>query len=420
MNNLKDKSALVIDYGYMLPFAERLARDYGEVFYCTTWQSAFPKPNQYSIGMNVNGIKRVDSPFEVIDDVDVICFPDLFFGTFADWLRDRKYNVFGAGSGECMELYRDEFKELLKEVGLPVNEYKTLKGYTKLEKYLKDKEDCYVKVDLIRGLTETFHYKNLKLSESRLLKLKHDLGSFKEYATFVVEEPIKDCVEIGLDTFAINGEYPEKHLFGVEIKDCGYAGMIIGNEKVPKVLSDINKKLAPTFKEYNYACNYSNEVRWNGKVGYLIDQTCRLPNPPSFLQMEIFDNYSEIIDDVANGKVPEIKASKKYGVQCIIKSTWASIEPQAIYFDEKYKNNIKIQNLMCDDKGTYYYVPLTEEHEEVGIGSVVATGNSLDEAIKLAEKIAKTIEGDGINIDCSAMYKAQEEINKLKKFNIYI
>lgn len=416
MDKLKDKSCVVFDVGGgYISMAIRLARDFGTVYYTTNWQTSYPKWNLYSVGMGVDEIKRVDSLWEVIDEVDLIVIPDLYMGSLQKWLREQGKIVFGAGVGENMEIYRDELKDLMEDVGLPVNKHEIVKGFTKLKKYLKDKENKFIKVNLIRGNGETFHYKNIRLSESRLDEIQHTLGAFKEEAIFIVEEPIPDAVEIGTDSFCICGKYPDNTLVGVEIKDAAYAGKVIPYDKVADVLKDVNKRLSKYFEETDYRCNFSTEVRWNGKKGYLIDSTNRLPQPPSDLQMELFDNYSEIIWEVANGRIPEIKAKNKFGCQIIIKSDWATSEPQAIYFPLKYKNNVKIKNLMYKDD-VPYFIPYGIEMSE--IGSVVATGSTLKEAIENAKEIAKTVEGDCIKVDGDSLDEAQAEIDKLKKFNI--
>lgn len=417
MTNLKEKSVLVIDSGgEYISIAQRLARDFDTVFYCTMWVNSFPKFNTLCVGLNVPDITRIDSPFEVLDDVDLIVIPDLYLGAMADWLRDCKKVIFGSGCGENLEINRDEFYNWLDEVELPTPEYKVIKGVNKLRNYLKDKENKWVKMSLIRGNAETWNYKNARLSESRLDALEHDLGAYKNEVVFVVTDSIDNCVEIGHDTFSISGKFPQKLLMGIEIKDCGYAGKVMNYEKLPEVLKTIDKKIAPFFKETTYNGFFSTEVRYDGKKGYFGDITLRAPQPPSDLQCELFDNFSEIIWDVAHGVVPEIKASKPYGVQIIIKSDWATSEAQAIYFPEKYAKNVKIKHLMIKD-GIHYYVP-SDNFPMQEIGSVVATGNSLQEAIDLAKKIAKEVEGDCVHVNSDALDEAEKEIQKFKKFNL--
>lgn len=417
MSNLSDKTALVIDTGgEYVSFAQRLARDFKKVYYCTVWQSSFPKWNKYAIGINVKDIQRIDSPFEVFDIVDIICIPDLYLSDMADWLRDNNYKVFGSGSAEKIEILRDDFYKMQEKLGMPVPKYEILNGISELKKYLKNKENVWVKTNLIRGNGETFNFKNMRLSESRLDELQHQLGSFKENAVFVVSEAIDNAIEVGHDTLTVNGQYPQRCLYGLEIKDACYVSKVVDYTSLPKFLKDIDNKFANYFKENKYSGFYSTEVRWDGKKGYYGDATMRLGQPPSDLQQEIYTNFSEVVYDIAIGNVPTIENKNgRYGAQVIIKSSWATTDAQAIYFPEKYKNNVKIKHLMYKDN-TPYYVPTDIEMEE--IGSVVAVGNTLDEAIKKVKEIAQTVEGDCLSIDLDAFDEAGKSIDKFKKFNL--
>jgi len=339
----------------------------------------------------------------------------MFQGTFQEWAVAHGKPVFGARTGEDLEIYRDEFKELLKKLSLDVNKYEIIEGMTALRKHLKGKSDKYIKVNMLRGNMESFHYIDEKLSLSRLKELDKELGAYAEHAIFIVEDPITEAVEIGYDGFCIDGQYPDVALTGIEIKDCGYCGGIVEYNKLPDCLKKINKKFAPVFMGAGYKCFYSNEVRYqkDGKA-FFIDITCRKASPPGDLMMELYTSFSENIWDIAHGIVPEIKYKHKFGVQLIIRSAWAEQSPQAIYFDEKYKDYIKIKNLMITDD-TYYYVPVLEMSQ---IGSIVGTGDTLEEAIKMAEKIAETVKGDCIDVDSKPLYSSVEQIEKLKEFGI--
>ena len=65
---------------------------------------------------------------------------------------------------------------------------------------------------------------------------------------------------------------------------------------------------------------------------------------------------------------------------------------------------------------THYFIPTDVEMEE--IGSVVAVGKTLDEAIKKVKEIAEQVEGDCISINTDAFNDANEAISKFKKFNL--
>jgi hypothetical protein len=418
MINLKpisEVTVLFIDYGNSISMAQKLAKDCKKVYYATNWQTGFPKWNQYSVGMNVPNIERVDHWAEVYNECDLIVMPDLYLGSLADLFVSMGKAVFSARAGETLEIYREDFKEFLISAGLPVNEHEIIYGYDKLEKYLTTNENKWVKTSIIRGNGETFFWHNKKISASRLDSLRHDLGAFKNEAVFVIEEPIPDAVEIGYDGFCIDGKFPALALTGIEVKDTGYLGGVVDYKDLPLILKQINKALEGPFAGAGYKCFFSNEVRWTGKKGYFIDTTNRMPQPPGDLQMELYENFSEAVWQIANGIVPELKPIAKFGAQIIIKSDWATDEPQAIYFPKKHEDRVKIKNLMYKDD-IPYYIPCDIEMSE--IGSVCGFGDSIAAAIKDATEIAKTVEGDCIHCDGEPLNKAFEQIKKLQTFGI--
>jgi hypothetical protein len=412
------KTIMLIDYGNFFYIAERLARNFGRVLVYSPWESAFPVYNSFILGKGLANVERVDSIWKEYGKVDVFYFPDLFMGDFQDWLRSKGKAVFGAGSGEEMELYRDRMKYLQGDLGLPINKFQVLTGLDSLRETLQERKNVMVKTNIMRGHIETFKHESYDLTKPLLDELEHSLGVYKDDMTFIIEDVIESIVEIGYDGFVMDGLYPEKALFGIEIKDCAYIGTVVDFLKLPKQLLKIMRALSPTFKEYAYRGSYTNEVRIGiDREGYLIDQTCRNPSPPTALQLEIYDNFPDIVWNIAHGVMPEIRAKYKYGCEIIIKSDFAKTEPQAIYFPGQYNNFVKIKNHTVR-KGVHYYIPQTAEMEE--IGGVVGMGNTVDEAIKQATTIAKEVKGYCVSCNLQGLEEAKEEIAKLKAAGISV
>lgn len=413
---IKEVTCLVLGYGNEVAFAQRMARDCKKVYYNTFWQAAFPKWNSFAVGMDVPDINRVDHWAEVIDEVDLVCIVDIYQGPLAD-LFVTKFGkaVFAPRMGESMEINRDEFMEMLEELRLPVPGYKVLNGFNNLETFLDKEKDKWIKTSVIRGNGETFHFIDKKLSASRLTELKHSLGAFADLATFVAVDPIDPAIEVGYDGFVIDGKYPSIALTGIEDKDAGYMGKIVRYDELPDVLKDINKKLSGIFAGAGYKCFFSNEVRWTGKKGYFIDPTTRAPQPPGDLQMEIYSNFPQAVWEMANGMVPELKPVAKFGAQVIIKSDWAQTESQAIYFPSKYKDRVKIKNLMYKD-GVPHFIPVGVEMAE--IGSCIGLGDTMKDAMEDANKIAETVKGDCVTCNCGTLDKIFDKIKRLKELGI--
>jgi hypothetical protein len=803
---IKDLILGFVDFGNYIATAMRLAREdgFGKVKYFCNWQSAYPKYDPYVVGYGVNSIlpnfEQVHSIYEMMPDVDVWFFPDLYYGDMQEWLRDNGHCVFGVGRGENMELHRDKMKVHLKELGLSVNEWESIEGLDNLRNHLQEHNDLWVKTNMFRGSMESFHHDEYKLTKPRLDRFEHTLGVFKSRQIFIVEKPVNDSIDFAIDLITADGKYPKKSLMGVEQKNCyddqtevltdggwklfkdldkseliftldisdtrhirseyqkptdhicsfyygdlisiekesvslmvtpnhnvlvadgiqnenaeivnwpkrvkgdeyiqtsfkrgkrvlrlqqikdvvdrnkrfsllqpkhtyltnkkrnayisigkhsmgkvmfarfmgiflsegyvrkrknkndngtcyhvnisqykyklevkeilnsmpfkwteiragfdcydsdlgeyllkfgkayekyvpdwikesapmvinafldayclgdgtlsykkknirkdspvyndnytfrsiasrqfhtssfkmandlqelivkvgnvavsnvaksyynetdncdylmyvvsekminrknlifpkdinytpyngnvycvtvpnsiimirrngksmwcgnsSYVGVFTDINKAPKALLDIHDKLSNTLSQYQYRMALSLESRiTKDGTAYLLDPCCRLPEPPSSLYIEMYDNFPELVWKVANGNEPDIKSQYKYGVELVIKSEFSTKEPQAIYFPDEIKNFVKIKNL-CIQDGVYFFIP--QEHEMSEIGAVVAFGNSLKEAKKLCIERAKMIKGDGIFIEYESLDRADKDIEQLVKFGIKI
>jgi len=225
------------------------------------------------------------------------------------------------------------------------------------------------------------------------------------------------CGNCGYDGYCIDGLFPEISVSGIEIKDAGYIGKMIRYDRLPKQITEVNDKFAPILNTYGYRSAFSTEIRIDDKKdGYFIDPTLRLPEPNTALTLEMYDNYSEIIWDVANGKIPNIKWSYEWGCEFIIKSDLAKTEPIAFQFPDQYKKYIKIKNLVIDDKGVYWYVPNNVEMAEVG--AVVGLGRTMELAVKMATEVANSIKGFDIKIKTDCIEDASKQIKDLRKNGI--
>jgi hypothetical protein len=414
---IKNKTVLCFDFGSQIQVAQRLSKDFGKVlYYIPSVINGFEDHKAHDIGRGVEGVERVYDWWDYYDEIDLFVFTDIYMGGLQEFLRSRGKLVFGSGKAGKLETDRLGFKELIKELGLPVNEYDVANGIDELDFKLKSVEDRYIKSNL-RGDMETFHHTNYVLSKTELKRMKHDYGVYDKQETFIIESPIESIAEIGYDGYCIQGAYPDVSCCGIEIKDVGYLGRMTRYNELPKQVTDVNDKIAPIMQGFDYRCAFSSEIRiTKEKVGYFIDTTNRFPEPNTSLTLEMYDNYSEIIWEVANGIVPKIQAKYNWGCEFIIKSELAKTEPVAIQFPEKYKDNIKIKNLVVDENGTSYFTPNNVEMCE--IGAVVACGKTMEEAVKMATEISKTVKGFDIKINTDCIEDAKNQMKELNKNGI--
>jgi hypothetical protein len=417
LQDYSSKSVLVYDYGTFVEFAITLSKHFGKTYYHSPWESSFPKSNDVLVGYGLPGIERVNSFFDVVNDVDLFVFPDIYGGSLQVYLDSIGKRVWGSRYGEGLEIYREEAKEYMSSMEIPIGKYNIVVGLDALREYLQDHENQWVKIEFTRGDMETFDSKNYDLIEPKLDELEHTLGAKKEIMKFIVEDAIPDAVEIGYDGYTIDGQFPTQGMWGIEIKDKGYVGVFSKYSDMPKPVTDINAKLAAALKEYRYRNFFSTEMRLTMKdrVPYVIDPCCRAGSPPSELYQKLYTNLPDIIWYGAEGKVIDPIPAGKYGAEIMIHSTWAEKNWQAINFPEELRDNIKFRNLtIINDK--YYVIP-----ERVGlpeIAAVVAIGDDLDEVIEEVKGYAEKVEGYYIDIFPDALDTAHDEIEKLKKVGI--
>ena len=412
--SLQNKSCLIYDFGLFVELAITLSKSFGKVYYFCPWASAFPSTNIYSVGIGIDGVEKVDNFWDYIDEVDLFIFPDVYMGDLQVYLESIGKRVFGSRRGEEMELDRVAMKDMMKTHGLSVNDYEVITGMDNLKKYLKDVKDKYVKISRFRASFETFRHDNYSLSEPKLEEIEHTMGAYKNICDFIVEDALDDCVEIGLDCYTADGIFPSKTLAGIEIKDIGYYGNIREYDKLPKEITDFDKKMKSVLNNYNYRGFYSSEMRvTRNHESYMIDLAARAGSPPNELYQYMYKNIAEIIWECSGGNIVDPVTEHKYGMEVLIHSSWADKNWQAVEFDPKYRENIKFRNLAVIG-GKYYCAPQYVGLPE--IGAIVAEGDTPEEAIDKIKEIAETVKGYYIEVKLDSIDKALEEAAKVEEF----
>ena len=352
------------------------------------------------------------------NDVDLFVFPDIFHADLQDYLVGQGKRVWGARYGEELETEREASRTLLAKLGLPVAPWRAITGLDKVRDYLKANKDKYVKLSFWRGTFETIHADKYTNVESKLDEIQVLLGKFAPSTTFMIEDPVPDAVEIGMDAYTIDGRYPSRMLSGIEIKDKAYVGAFHKYDQFPKPLLEFNEKLSPILRNYGYRGFESYETRMvSPSKGYMIDFCARCGSPPSELYSEFYTNLSEIVYAGADGELVEPEPIAKFGAWCIIESAWADKNWQSVDFPAKHRQNIKLRNAVRID-GRYYAVPQAEGLTSAG--AVVGWGDTLDKAMEQVKEVAQSIEGYGISVPTAAFDDAQGEIEQAKKMGVTI
>lgn len=408
--DLTSKTVCWVDNGLFVSFAQKCAKHFGRSLYFTPWVSGFPKSNQRLPGVGLDGLERIQYPLDYVKDVDLWVFPDVYFSDWQEHLVSLGKRVWGSRKGDSLELHRWKTKQLLKSLDMPVQHCELVRGIDALREYLKEHEDVWVKVSVVRGDMETWHSINYELSKPRLDLLEHELGAKADVAEWVVEDAINDCVEVGYDGWCIDGKFPPVACFGYEIKDLGYIGVVQPYDQFPKPVVWANEKLSGTLRDYGYRGFFSTELR-HTKDGetFLIDPCCRCGSPPNEVYQELFDNWGEIIWHGAEGDIVTPHAVGRYGVQAMIHSSWADKNWQALNIPDEIRPFVKLRN-HCRIDGVDYSAPQTCGLPE--IGAVVGIGDTLEQAVAHCHENAEQIKGYYVEIKMDSIGGAIEEIEK--------
>lgn len=416
--DLKTKTAMVIDAGLFVELAKTLSKTFHKVYYFMNWINAFPKSNEYIVGDGIEGIERIHYMWDYIDSVDIFIFPDVYFGDLQKYLVSIGKKVWGGRKGEEMELFRDKMKEYMIKLGLYVTPYSVVTGMDNLREYLKENKNVYVKINNLRGNFETFRSDNYELSEPKLDEIEYLLGAMKTIQEFVVEDAYEPAVETGVDMWTVDGKYPSKIIVGIEVKDLGFTGRILPYDKISNKITDFNDTIVPALEGYQYRGFISTEVRISkDKPPYMPDLCARSSSPCNELYQIMYKNLAEIIWYGSQGYMIDPETTCEYGVEVLIHSSWADKNWQAISFPKKYRDNIKLRNA-CKINGKYYCVP-----QEVGlaeIGAIVAEADTLQNAIDMVKEIADTVKGYYIDIKIESIDKAIDEFKKLEEYGVKI
>lgn len=418
ISQLSSLKILVRDSGQFISVAQRLARDVARVYYCGARPAEFPQMSDYLIGYGLDEIEVVESPWDVLDSVDLLVYPDLYFGAEQAQMVKLGKPVWGTRHGEDLELDRVLLKQILKAKGMPVSDYDVIVGMTKLRAFLKANPDVYVKMSKYRGSWESAHSEDYPTIEPMLDEVAHQLGAFKEIAEFICEAPIPDAVEVGYDGYSVDGQFPSLGLSGVECKDKGYVGAMKSYASLPKEVRDVNASLIDSMKETQFRSMFCTEIRI-GRDGkpYLIDFTARMGSPPNQLQQELFTNFTDILWQGANGKLVDPTPQAKFGAQLILCSDFAGKNWQPVNFPDSIKDHVKLNNAV-KIKGQNYVVPQSVELSQ--IGAVVGWGATMEAAIEQVKEISKEVTGYGITIPQEAFDDVEEEIEKSKSLGVSV
>lgn len=416
-----DKTVCVVDHGMYFTVARRLAMDFGKVYYYTPWETGFPTSNDTLVGDGFPDVERMMGFWDVIDEIDLFVFTDIYHSDLQKYLQGIGKRVWGARDGDTMEIDRDEFMDSMKEVGLEVPEYQIVTGVDDLRKLLDGNEDTlWIKMLAFeRGDKETFgHLGDYNITKPILDDIEHKLGPWAQKKKFIVVEDIDTDYEIGYDGYCIDGKFAKTCLFGIEAKDKSYVGAVTDYDNLPDCIHSVNDALVPLFEKYQYRQMFSTEIRVSkdGKA-YLIDPTCRFPSPPSSLWLKMVDNVSEILWEGSAGNLVEPVFNSQFGAMTMGISDYAKDHFYYSDVPEIISENCSfLYPVMVD--GQIYTIPQKPDNSgqmmNVGI-EICSWGDDMDDVVEKLDEMTGMVKAYKISFDTDLSAAADEVTKMIKK-----
>ncbi len=415
---IEDKTVLVVDSGWFVEIAPRLAREFGNVLYWSPWQGEFPYSQDAAVGSGLEGVTRVRDLHDAIPLADLVVFPAEGFADLQDSVNRLGIPTWGGGRGQVLEEDRVLLKHYLDDHKQPTIPFETVVGVEALRKLLMTSEDIYVKLAHgYRGDMETWHHEDWERTYTWFLDVCLRLGPLGATTVFLIEPPVEGF-EGGMDWLAMGDQYSETCLIGYEIKDSCYVSTTKAYSSLPSVLRDGSEALKDWFKRTNYKNLVSTENRiTKDNTSYLIDLAARFPWPPSGTMMEQISNLGEVMWYGTNGIFVEPDFRYRFGVELNLSSPWLAGRWLAVDFPASIRPWVKLHSAI--KVGEKYWLRPQKGNGETGyVGSVVSLGDNFEKTIKVCIERAGMVKGCRVDFDPSDIEKAQEVVKEGEKHGI--
>ena len=414
--DLSGKIALVVDQGGLfLPVARRLARNgFGRVFYYQPWEEGFSKIYKAITGDGYNDLERCEDIWEVKDDVDCFVFPDVGMAGLQLELEAQGKRVWGSRKAVDLELDRPLFLKTLAELGLDVPKHVEIIGINKLRQHLAEREDVYIKISKYRGMLETCHWRSWELDKWLLDAWAVKFGPIGDRFPFLVFDAIDTPLEIGGDTYCVDGEWPALMLNGIEAKDKSYFSSVTKREDMPEEVLHILEAFGPVLGKDRYRNEFSMEARVTDTEVFFIDPTCRGGLPSTGSQLELWDNFPQIVWHGAGGEMIDPDPAAQFSMECALTmkgdpSSWSITD-----VPDELKDAMKLAGC-CEVDGRTCFPP--DESHEGSIGWLVATGDTPKETLGEIKRLEAMLP-DGVSAHIEAIADVIREVHQAQEDGI--
>ena len=393
--------------------AESVVEEFANVLYFSPWERGFSVAKDYIPGTGLDGIERVDDFFDALDRADLCVFSDVGQSGLQSYLRERGMPVFGSARASVLERDRWLLKRELRDANLDYADGFLIRGLDTLRKLLQRQEDLWIKFSFFRGNVETYHHRTYPQSKRKLAEWELGLGPYADIAEFIVEPPIESglCAEVGADpAWVCDGRFPRRMLWGYEDKDAGYLGTTLN---VPERMRSVLGRLSGVLSKYEYRGPLSTETReCDDGSSYVIDLSCRFPEPPSSVHSYLTHNWGEMMDGCAHGTPVEADYVANYAVELVLRSEAGAEHPLAVTVG--VPERVRLHG-HCKLNGVDYAVSPSEIRE---VGATCGFSDDLADAVQQALEAAESVKGDEIEFDAASLRRLMDTIQDGRKLNL--
>jgi hypothetical protein len=411
---IEDVTCCVVTTGLFQDMADVMARDCRKVYLWNPETRAYPSVYQECIGDGFDSYEKIRDFWPLLDQIQLFCFPDIGMAGLQNYLKHAGKAVWGSGFGDQLELGREFFLERLAEWGLEVPEHTVVNGWDNLEKFLRDKEDYYIKISRFRGDMETHHWRSPDQDIDWLAALRVQLGPLAEEVRFLCFPSIETELEIGGDTYSVDGAWPELMLNGVETKDKTYFSKVTPIGQMPKQVQKVIFSVTDYLESVQYRNQISFEIRVKGDKFFWIDATQRGGRPSTGTQHLIWRNFPEIVWEGANGILVEPEPIAEYSIETAITSKREPGAWERVPLPEELEGIARF-NTCCKVDGVYAFPP--SEFNASEIGWLVAIGDSPLEVVELQKTLADLLP-DGLSADVESLASSIKVIEEMHEQGI--
>jgi len=391
-----------------------MAEQAKRVIWCNPDRRSFPSLKQGCIGDGFEDIEITLDFWPLLKEIDLVCFPDIGHAGLQLHLEEMGMPVWGSRGGDSIEINREKFLGMLKEVGLDVPEYTVVVGLGELMDHLRDLEDQYIKVSRWRGDMETTHWRNWAMDQGWLDWLAVNLGPCKEHVRFLVFPAIDTPLEIGGDTYGVDGNWPKIMLSGIESKDTTYFGAVTEREKMPEQIKAVLEAFSPFLAKNRYRNQWSMEVRVKDDLAFFIDATCRGGMPSSASQQLLWENFAEIVWAGANGELVDPVPAAKFSIEAMVTTKTGKDCWDIVQIPKSLERGVRFSNCAFMD-GCYVFPP--DENHSGELGWLCAIGDTPRQTLEAAKELADQLP-DGCDANIENLVGLIKEIDEAEKQNI--